>query len=561
MFSTNRILVKLYDNGGTFKETLQGTFLSSLPSFSNTLGYGCGDLTFTYSVDYTSTTIQHYDRIQITGRWGKVLYTGVIISLERIGNSKGEGIKVRCNGLNSYLKRTLYEDGASNFNFTVNQDPAQHIKDIIDFVNTKYSSLFSYDATSIVDTGYDVSIEYDYNDCYEALQSVLDTSTYNFYVDPSGKVFFTPKQQLKARQALSGDFLHCGSTHGLDNRSVQTQFFRLRRDSDDTSKYVSGYGGRTTFAILTDGRLYAEIQGSGSRRIYSVNSLELGKRYSIAFQIPQYLTTGVSRQPDDITFFIDWIPQEVTSTATGNNNDINNNFRLATYNGALQNNGGLTYAECRLYDTALSNSEVIDLSNGNYNATAPVLRLPFNDDTLYEVGTAPNVVTNNWLTPISIVLSDPNNTPIVSNKMITYRKDVEELVIWENSNELLNKITVEYGSGLYASAEDTGSQSLYGILEGLIVDEEITNADTAAARAIAALTELATPKLNIKLKINGDYDIENINPGDTIKLLNSKYPIVGYTIHKIDYKVTSAVLYLEWYKTVTRSLSLIGSNG
>lgn len=39
MYSTNKVVVKLYDKDSTFKRTLSGTYLSTFPSFTETLGY------------------------------------------------------------------------------------------------------------------------------------------------------------------------------------------------------------------------------------------------------------------------------------------------------------------------------------------------------------------------------------------------------------------------------------------------------------------------------------------------------------------------------------------
>lgn len=74
-------------------------------------------------------------------------------------------------------------DEASSFTFTKTDDAATIIKDIIDTVNDKYTpDPFSYTASTVIDTGVTISVDFDYNDCQEALNAVLALTDYNFRI-------------------------------------------------------------------------------------------------------------------------------------------------------------------------------------------------------------------------------------------------------------------------------------------------------------------------------------------------------------------------------------------
>jgi hypothetical protein len=49
--------------------------------------------------------------------------------------------------------------------------------------------------------------------------------------------------------------------------------------------------------------------------------------------------------------------------------------------------------------------------------------------------------------------------------------------------------------------------------------------------------------------LNSKYDIEAIQPGDTITILNTNYPIDTMLITKVQYRQETVVLSLERYET------------
>lgn len=190
---SNKVLVKLYDKDETFIATLSWANLSSFPSFDETFGYGHWKLSFEYAVDYDDTTIDHYDIITVETTDGTVIYKWVVVWLKRILENVGEKILVTCMGMLSLGKKALYYNW-STYTFTKTDDPRDIIEDIIDYINSKYTTNpFSYTTnTTTIAWGTTISIDFDYTDCVEAIKKIVELTNYVFRIDGDGTVYFTP---------------------------------------------------------------------------------------------------------------------------------------------------------------------------------------------------------------------------------------------------------------------------------------------------------------------------------------------------------------------------------
>jgi len=95
----------------------------------------------------------------------------------------------------------LYKSGT--YTFTQNQDPADTVKDIVDFVNAEYD-YFSYDTESIKDFGQSVSIDFENDNCLQAVQKVVEATDFTFFIDRDGKVHFRGKEDFDLKNLTIG---------------------------------------------------------------------------------------------------------------------------------------------------------------------------------------------------------------------------------------------------------------------------------------------------------------------------------------------------------------------
>lgn len=131
---------------------------------------------------------------------------------------------------------------------------------------------------------------------------------------------------------------------------------------------------------------------------------------------------------------------------------------------------------------------------------------------------------------------------------------------WETkSDTLVNKVTVVYSGGQVV-VEDNESQAKYGVKEFYNTDDRIKNQETALAKANEVLSKQSQPLWNIRLTINDTYDLESLNPWDTVSVRNTEYVIENKVIEKVIYWYDTVELYLDDYRSIERSLSVNAQN-
>lgn len=104
---------------------------------------------------------------------------------------------------------------------------------------------------------------------------------------------------------------------------------------------------------------------------------------------------------------------------------------------------------------------------------------------------------------------------------------------------------------LKITADDTTSQTDNDIIADYITDSKITNPNAAGLLAESRVYDKKDPKVKIKIKLNENYDLASIEPGQTCQILNAKnnpYKIGSdgvLIIQSIQYEVDSATLELS----------------
>ena len=147
-------------------------------------------------------------------------------------------------------------------------------------------------------------------------------------------------------------------------------------------------------------------------------------------------------------------------------------------------------------------------------------------------------VDQNWKVFFRPKPSTPTHT-------LTVQKDVEKLVVEENSENLVNNVVVEYATATkeYPDATSQTNYWLREAFEGRASDlADVWAADEFWANYLA---ENKDPKSKTTVTVNSNYDLETINPWDTIKIVNFDYSINNLQIIKLTYSPDKIILNLE----------------
>jgi len=104
---------------------------------------------------------------------------------------------------------------------------------------------------------------------------------------------------------------------------------------------------------------------------------------------------------------------------------------------------------------------------------------------------------------------------------------------------------------LKLTGDDATSQGNYDTIAEYITDSKVTNSTAAGLLVNSRLYDKKDPKVKIRVKLNSEYDLSSIEPGDTVKILNLKnnpFKIGSddvLIVHSINYSVDSAILELS----------------
>lgn len=139
---------------------------------------------------------------------------------------------------------------------------------------------------------------------------------------------------------------------------------------------------------------------------------------------------------------------------------------------------------------------------------------------------------------------------------LTIGKDIEEIRIDENSEEVINKYLLTWNSGTI-TAQDATSQSNYGIHELRESNTSILDVGSANAYGASYIANNKDMKRRIKIVVNSEYNIETIRPGDLVTVRNFEYDITSLKIQKIEYNGSRINLELEEITSLAREIARI----
>jgi len=141
---------------------------------------------------------------------------------------------------------------------------------------------------------------------------------------------------------------------------------------------------------------------------------------------------------------------------------------------------------------------------------------------------------------------------------LTFEKHISEFSRTTDSLTMSNFVYVKHTAWI-ESSQDATSQTTYGLLQSIVRSTAINDDPTGVIRADTEIANKKDPNEQTILAVNSQYDLETINIGDTVRIMNkSNESATNFrSIKKIIYRENVATLYLSDYDSIEKSLSLL----
>ena len=148
--------------------------------------------------------------------------------------------------------------------------------------------------------------------------------------------------------------------------------------------------------------------------------------------------------------------------------------------------------------------------------------------------------------------------PSTISHYFTYEKDITELTIPQDFEQIINAVKVSYTpeweEESYTSRQTNAESISKHWRKEDIIDTKLTDSASALWYASSYLQEYSEWKQNVSITINNRYLIESIHPWDTIKIRNLWLNISWLKISKVKYKYEQATIQLEYQTTLAEQI-------
>ena len=138
--------------------------------------------------------------------------------------------------------------------------------------------------------------------------------------------------------------------------------------------------------------------------------------------------------------------------------------------------------------------------------------------------------------------------PTSATHTFTIGKDIDFIKTQKSSEEIINRVTLFYSGGTEI-AIDTDSIAANGRHERVFTNTEIKDSATAINFVNQTIAENKDRKIKANMRINSEYDIETIKPGDTCEIANILETQTTFTnnmqIVSVTYSPNFVILELE----------------
>ena len=148
--------------------------------------------------------------------------------------------------------------------------------------------------------------------------------------------------------------------------------------------------------------------------------------------------------------------------------------------------------------------------------------------------------------------------PQTATHLLTYWKDIIQLTIPQNTENVKNVVQVSYMLNGVENftwiATDQASVDEYMHKETIVSRSDLQDETSAELYRDEYLNKNKDAKQDIVLVVNSLFDIENLHPWDTVKIRNLWLNIENATIQNVRYQYEQCQLTLEYYTTIWQQI-------
>ena len=245
-----RYIVKIYTKAWVFKETIQE--IMSKIDYDYQKNWWQWQLNILLNRDYSNTSIIESDFIKVYlyddnfKNW-KLIYTGIIEEINRNYKETENSLELVTRWLSSILTRLYYNQ--SWYTFTKTDTASNIIKSVITYANTHYNW---FNISGISDTIWNITIAFDYNNCFDSINKVIELTNLFWYIWEDGTCYFNTSpttHKLTAQKDVQNiDIQEDGSE--IINKVIVKYNWGTTSDQNTTS--ITNYGLFEAFYTKTD---------------------------------------------------------------------------------------------------------------------------------------------------------------------------------------------------------------------------------------------------------------------------------------------------------------------
>lgn len=231
--------IKIYTLAGTYVRTLPPNVVMTGVSFTAQINGGQGEARIQLAIPFSTSLISYNNIIKIyesddASQTGRLIYTGIVGSLQRANDKGAEYVEVRAVGLASMLSWIYYDQSGGSYAFSKNQEVALTLKDIIDRFATKYPGLITYTGTSVETAGLTANLAFSYDKALDAVKKTTETTQFWWTIDGAGVLQFHPR---------TGGI---GQTHHKVDMGADVDTIQIEENVEKlVNRYILTYGAGT----------------------------------------------------------------------------------------------------------------------------------------------------------------------------------------------------------------------------------------------------------------------------------------------------------------------------
>lgn len=270
--------LKVYTFAGVYKKTIDPKVVMTDISFASNINWWQGELQVNLALNIDDTSISAKDFIKVycfdesNPSW-RLIYTGQITQITKNYTSDGQKISITALWLYAFMNTLFFKSGA-NYIFAKNQDPAQTIKDVIDYFNTIYSFGWVWYTTGIENYWSSLNVWFDYTKCNTAIDN-CQILTDNFWF------YFGADWDCKYKQKTTATIDHYFTLEkDIDNMDITEDVESLTNNV--MVDYVWGVanasnGASQTEYWLREFKLFSQAQDIGTWNAVATNYISENK--------------------------------------------------------------------------------------------------------------------------------------------------------------------------------------------------------------------------------------------------------------------------------------------